>query len=103
MSALPRVESLEDGRSRLWIRAQPGARRSGVVGLWNDHLKVAVRAPAEDGRANDELLEVVSEALGIRRAAVELLRGATARAKELAIALPADELRTRLLAALAEA
>ena len=103
MSAAPRVEALEEGRSRVWIRAQPGARRSGVVGLWNDHLKVAVRSPAEDGRANEELLDVVSEALGIRRSAVELLRGATARTKELGIALPADELRTRLLAALAEA
>ena len=67
MSVAPRVEATSDGRaSRLLVRAQPGAKRSGLAGLWNDHLKVAVRSPADAGRANEELLEVLAEELGVR-------------------------------------
>ena len=34
------------------VRAQPGARKAGVLGEQNGALKVAVTAPPEDGRAN---------------------------------------------------
>ena len=40
------------------VRAQPGARRSGVQGEQNGALKVAVQAPPQDGRANEALVAV---------------------------------------------
>jgi uncharacterized protein (TIGR00251 family) len=85
---------------RLSLRAQPGARRSGVVGMWNGHLKVAVRAPAEDGRANDELLSVLAEALELPRRALTLERGAQARLKQVSIAAPRSQVAARLQALL---
>lgn len=81
---------------RLSLRAQPGARRSGVVGMWNGHLKVAVRAPAEDGRANEELLSVLAEALELPRRALTLERGAQARLKQVSIAAPRSQIAARL-------
>lgn len=63
------------------VRAQPGAKKTGVVGVWNGMLKVAVSAPAEDGRANAALVEVLREFFGIPRSRVELLRGASNRNK----------------------
>lgn len=103
MSAGPRLWSGPDGTTWIAVRAQPGARRSGVVGLWNDHLKVAVRAPADEGRANEELLEVLAAALGLRSSALRLAKGAQSRQKEFAVALPLEETRRRLLAALGSA
>jgi uncharacterized protein (TIGR00251 family) len=47
------------------VRAQPGARRSGVQGEQAGALKVAVSAPPQDGRANEALAEVLREALGL--------------------------------------
>lgn len=85
---------------RLWVRAQPGASRSGIVGIWNASLKVAVRAPAEDGRANAELLEVLAAALGLRPRDLELASGATARDKQVLAPLSAARARELLLAAL---
>jgi uncharacterized protein (TIGR00251 family) len=99
MTALPRVEPSPDGRScRLFVRAQPGARRSGLAGLWNDRLKVALRSPPEDGRANAELLDVLAEALDLRPAQLALVRGDRSRLKEVAVALPAEAVRSRLRA-----
>jgi uncharacterized protein (TIGR00251 family) len=63
------------------VRAQPGARKSGVQGEHGSALKVAVQAPPEDGRANAALVEVLREALGLKRSQVELVSGATSRDK----------------------
>jgi uncharacterized protein (TIGR00251 family) len=67
------------------VRAQPRARRPGILGEQAGALKVAVTAPPEDGRANQAVLEALAEALGIRRAQLELLSGATARDKRFLI------------------
>jgi uncharacterized protein (TIGR00251 family) len=84
------------------VRAQPGARRSGVQGEQAGALKVAVTAPPQDGRANEALVEALREALGVRRSQVELLAGATGRDKRFLIrGLKRAELEKRVAALLA--
>jgi uncharacterized protein (TIGR00251 family) len=63
------------------VRAQPGARKAGILGEQAGALKVAVTAPPEDGRANKALLEVLREALGLKRSQLELQSGQTSREK----------------------
>jgi uncharacterized protein (TIGR00251 family) len=88
---------------RLRLRVQPGARRTALLqrmpgGEW----KVAVSAPPLDGRANDAVVELVSELLGVRRAQVKLVRGASARSKVVEVeGVSADAAETRLAKALA--
>jgi uncharacterized protein (TIGR00251 family) len=85
------------------VRAQPGARKAGIVGEHAGSLKVAVMAPPEDGRANKGLVEVLSEALGLKRAQVELVSGATSREKRFLVrGLTKDELASRIAALLAD-
>jgi uncharacterized protein (TIGR00251 family) len=83
------------------VRAQPGARKAGVLGEQAGALKVAVTAPPQDGRANKALLEVLREVLGLKRSQVELLGGETSRDKRFLIRglSPAEVTRrvTRLL------
>jgi hypothetical protein len=67
------------------VRAQPGARKAGVLGEQAGALKVAVTAPPEDGRANKALAEVLREALGLKRSQVALLSGQTSRDKKFLI------------------
>jgi uncharacterized protein (TIGR00251 family) len=79
------------------VRAQPGARRSGVVGEQAGALKVAVTAPPEDGRANQALLEVLRDALHLKRSQEELIGGETSRDKRFLIrGLPKGELEGRV-------
>ena len=65
----------------LSVRAQPGARKAGVVGEQAGALKVAVTAPAVDGKANKALLEELREALGLKRSELELIGGQVSREK----------------------
>jgi uncharacterized protein (TIGR00251 family) len=79
------------------VRAQPGARRAGVQGEQNGALKVAVTAPPEDGRANQALVEVLREALRLKRSQVELLSGQTSRDKRFLIrGVAREELQRRV-------
>ena len=66
---------------RLAVRVQPGASRSEVAGLHGTELKVRVKAPPVDGKANAALLEFLAELFRVKRGQCELLRGETARSK----------------------
>ena len=72
----------------LTIRAQPGASRSEVSGPYGEALRIRLAAPANDGKANAELVRFLAEALGVGRAAVTLVRGHTGRDKVVAVADP---------------
>ena len=48
-------------------------------------LKCFVKAAPEDGKANKEVIEVVSNAAGVAKKFVEIVSGLTSRKKKLAI------------------
>jgi uncharacterized protein len=63
--------------ARLRLRVVPGARRSHVVGRLGDAWKLRVRVAPERGRANDEVVALLAETLGVARADVRLVAGHT--------------------------
>lgn len=71
--------------SVIGVRAQPGARKNSVLGEHNGLLKVAVTAPADKGRANEALIELLAAAFGVKRSQVELIAGRTSREKKFLI------------------
>lgn len=73
-------------RTRLRLRVAPGARRSEVVGRHGEGWKVRVAAAPERGRANDEVLDLLADALAVPRSDVALVSGATGRDKIVEVA-----------------
>jgi uncharacterized protein len=57
------------------VKAVPGARRNEVAGWLGDRLKVRISAPAEGGRANAAICELLARAAGVKPGAVTLVRG----------------------------
>jgi uncharacterized protein len=81
----------------LAVRAQPGARRNGVVGKQNGALKIAVTAPPDRGRANTAIAEVLADALGLKKSQVGLISGPTSRAKRFLLrGITVEQARERL-------
>ena len=66
---------------RVSVHVQPGARRSAIVGWADDVLRVRVAAPPVGGRANDALIALLAEALGVPKSSVHIQRGAAGRRK----------------------
>jgi uncharacterized protein (TIGR00251 family) len=54
----------------LAVLVVPGSSRDRVVGRHGDRLRLAVRAPPEDGRANRAVEELLAAWLGVRRTVV---------------------------------
>ena len=66
---------------RVSVHVQPRAARSEIVGLHGAALKVRLQAPPVDGAANEALVTLLAERLGVPRRAVRVVAGATSRAK----------------------
>jgi uncharacterized protein len=63
------------------VRVQPRASRSAVAGVHGGALKVRLEAPPVDGAANEALVALLAERLGVARRAVRIVAGAAARSK----------------------
>ena len=71
---------------RLQIRVLPNAKREGWMGLWNGtHYKVALRAPAVDGKANDALIDFLAGFFHLPKRSFSIVQGQTARCKVIEI------------------
>jgi uncharacterized protein (TIGR00251 family) len=67
------------------VRAQPGARREGIVGEQAGGLKIAVTAPPDRGRANESIIAVLAESLGLSKSSITLTSGHASRQKKFLI------------------
>jgi uncharacterized protein (TIGR00251 family) len=68
------------------VQAHAGARKNGVLGVRNGMLRVAVTAAREKGSANQAIVAVLSEALGVAKSSIELVSGATSAKKQFFVA-----------------
>jgi uncharacterized protein len=83
--------------ARLSVTVSPGAARSELVGRHGDGWKARIAAPPERGRANQALVELLAEALGVPRSAVRVVAGQTAKAKVVEVdGLEAEDVERRL-------
>jgi hypothetical protein len=84
------------------VQVHPGAGRTAVDGRHGDALKVRVGAPPAGGRANDAVVGLIAEVLGVPAASVTVVGGATSRSKRIRVSgLSTGDLDRRLELALA--
>lgn len=73
------------GTILLQVKVKPNARASALVqapgGMWHARLK----SPPVDGKANEELVALVAEHFGCRKADVAIKAGASGRTKLLKV------------------
>ena len=89
-----------DGAAVLALRVQPGAKRSQLMGLHGDRLRVAVASPPVDGKANRALVIWIAKLLGLRRSEVALISGAASRDKRVCCDASRSEIEAALTRAL---
>lgn len=82
----------------LRLHIQPGAKKTEVVGLHGEALKIRLAAPPVDGKANASLIAFLADRLGVAKAAVSLVSGDTSRAKRVRVSgVEPSVVRERLL------
>jgi len=71
--------------ARIAVKVVPGSSRDQIVGWLGDALKIKVMAPPEKGRANEAVVELLAEKLGINAADIEVTSGHSSPSKVVAI------------------
>ena len=83
----------------LTVRAHPGARENAITGVHDGALEVSLKFPPADGRANEALLKLLAETIGVPRTDLQLLSGATSRTKFVLLeGVTVADLQTKLAA-----
>ena len=67
------------------MKAQPRASKNEVAGVLGAELKVRVTAPPVDSAANEALVEMFADLIGVSKGSVSLAKGASSRRKQLLI------------------
>ncbi len=75
-----------DGALIIDIQVVPRASRTSVGPAVGERLRVAVTSPPVDGAANSAVIEALADAFGVRRSALEIVRGERGRRKTVRIA-----------------
>ncbi len=82
---------------RLKIHVVTNAKRTELAGVHGDAIKVRCSAPPLDGRANQEVRELLAALLGVPARDVTIARGERSRDKIVEVAgMDGDEARARL-------
>lgn len=74
------------GGVRLAVQIQANAKKTEVIGVLDDALKIKLAAQPIEGKANEALVKWLAGALGVSRSAVTLTHGQTNKKKLLEVA-----------------
>lgn len=69
------VTKVPQPSARLKVKVVPGSSRDGIVGWLGDALKIKVTAPPEKGRANEAVVSLLCERLGLPADVVTVVSG----------------------------
>jgi len=73
----------------LFINARPASSKNIIVGIFDDTLKIKVKAPAVEGAANKELVKFLSKQFKVPKSEILFVSGETSKRKH--IRLPRNE------------
>jgi hypothetical protein len=80
----------ENGVLILNLHVQPKASKDEWCGLHGDRLKLRIKAPPVDGKANQYLLKFIAGEFAVSKSACKLISGESGRDKRIAIHAPSQ-------------
>jgi uncharacterized protein (TIGR00251 family) len=97
---MPTWCSVLPGGVRLAVQITPNAKKTEVIGVLDDALKLKLQAQPIEGKANEALIKFLAKALGVPRGAVTITHGQTNKKKLIVVAsatLTPDDVEQRLI------
>lgn len=91
MSRMPAWFSRKGDELWLNIHVKTRAKLDEVSGVFADRLRIRVKAPPVDGKANKHLLDFLSKSFGVTKSNVRIISGEHCRDKTIAVHAPQRE------------
>lgn len=94
---------VKDKRLGLKVLVQPKAKKTGIVGVHDGMLKIAVASPPVDGKANRAVKAFFADVFGLKKKDVQIVSGERSRKKVVELGdLKAPVIRKTLVSLLRE-
>ncbi len=91
------LEKIRPDLVRLKIWVQPGAKRNIVDGTHDNCLKLKIKAPAKDNKANEELIKFLAEIFNVKKKDIEIVSGQKTRKKIIDIKIKKNTDLTKII------
>jgi uncharacterized protein len=92
------IQTIQGG-SAFVVKVVPGSSKTTLGGLLDSMLKVKVAAPPEKGKANEALIGLLAQVLGIKKGQIAITRGQMNPVKHVTVSgLSTQELSARMAA-----
>ena len=76
---------MSQNQTNITVQIQPNAKQNEVLVFEEGVLRVKIAAPPVKGKANKELVDFLSQLLGISKSSINIDKGLTSRRKVIAI------------------
>lgn len=83
------------GGSIVFCRVQPNAGKTALAGRYGNSLKITLKSPPADGKANKELRRFFAELAEVPPSSVKLLSGLSSRDKRVFVPASPELLRRK--------
>ena len=97
-----RTYRLHDGKkgAAIAVRVTPRSSKNEIVEVQTDGtVRIHITAPAEDGKANEELVAFLSDILRVPKTRIDIVAGSSGRDKLIAVVdMDAQEVHDRIVA-----
>jgi uncharacterized protein len=70
---------------RIQVTVKPRAKKPEITKVTDGEYRVMVRAPAQDGKANLALIELLADYFKVPKSTIKILRGQWSHRKQIAI------------------
>lgn len=67
------------------VKVEPRSSQKKIAGVSEGVLKVKLTAPPVEGAANEQLIELIAEATGMRKSLIKIVRGGSSKRKTVEI------------------
>ena len=66
---------------RIWVIVKPQASKEEILRLADGEYRVSVHAPAQEGKANEAVIELLASHFSVAKSAIKIVRGQSSRRK----------------------
>jgi len=82
---MAKLISENEGKTRLSLHVHAGAKKSEIIGIIGERLKIKVASPPVDGSANKEIIRFFAKLIRLRKNQIEITQGEFGKFKVISI------------------
>ncbi len=86
-----------DGGIVVAFKVIPRSKKNRIGEQLGDFIKLHIKAPPVDNKANEEIVSFLSEKMGLRKADVSILQGATGQRKKVFLRTTINSFKAKMI------